>query len=617
MPREQHWIIAEPSPAAAELAASLKTSPLIAQILINRGVSDPAEAQQFLRPSLMHLHAPESLPNLRQAAARIAQAIAAGEKIVIYGDYDVDGITATAILWHAIRLLGGQVDYYIPHRIEEGYGMNPQAVAQICDSGARLIVSVDCGITAIDEARLIGDRGVDLIVTDHHEWRESSGIGDQVSGGGEENAPNGGIQQSAIQNPQSTIQNPLLPSCHTILHPRLPVGTPYPNPYLCGSGLAFKLAWALGQAVNGAMRVSETYRNFLVEATSLAALGTIADVVPLKGENRTLARFGLGLLKETKLTGLRALIASAGLTGRNLDSYDVGFLLAPRLNACGRMGHAQEAVEMLTQADETRAVQIATYLEERNRARQALERTIFEQALAQCEQLGYRQDDEDCRAIVLGAEGWHPGVIGIVASRIVGRFNRPTIMVALGNGHGQGSGRSIPGFHLARALQACREHLEAWGGHEMAAGLSLAGEHFDAFRRAFRDYARQAVSAEMLRPQLRIDCEAQVRQLTLPVVRDLERLGPFGQANPRPMLCCRNVELAGPPRRVGRTGDHLQLRVKQDGAPMKCIAFGAGAMFDTLKADARLDLAVEPVVNEFNGFTSVELEVKAMRPASA
>jgi single-stranded-DNA-specific exonuclease len=583
MYRPKRWQMNPPQPVAAELAARLKTSPLIAQILLNRGISSFDDAQAFLRPSLLALADPALLPGLSAAAARIAKAVRDREKIVVYGDYDVDGITATAILWHAITLLGGQVATYIPHRIDEGYGLNAEALNQIIDEGARLIVTVDCGITALAPAAIARQRNVDLIVTDHHQWH-----GDP----------------------------PALPDCHTIVHPRLPgTAAAYPNPHLCGSGVAFKLAWGIGQAVNGAARVSESFREFLVEATALAALGTIADVVPLVGENRILAHFGLGGLQQSKLTGIRALIESAALTGRNLDSYHVGFLLAPRLNACGRLGHAALAVEMLTSASESRAREIAVYLESQNRQRQAVEKQILEQALIQIESKGWASDSQ--RALVLSAEGWHAGVIGIVASRIVDRFCRPTVMVALNNGQGQGSARSIPGFHLARALESCAEHLIAFGGHEMAAGLKIQSERLDDFRSAFCEFARTNVTDEMLIPHLQLECIADLSHITEPLVRELGRLAPFGHGNRKPLLCIDAAMVAGPPRRVGKTGDHLQLLVKQNRQTIRCIAFQCGELIDRLSPNTSVRLAAEPCLNEFNGRTTVELQVKDFQFAAA
>ena len=614
MHRPKRWNLAPPDPAAQELADRLRTSPLVAQILLNRGVREAQECQDFLRPNLKCLPDPFLIPGLRKAADRIARAIRDKQKIVIYGDYDVDGITATSILWHAIRVLGGSADFYIPHRIEEGYGLNADALAQLCDAGAQLIISVDCGITAIDPARVVRDRGVDLIITDHHEWRESRNEGENGRGG-EGGTERGGEGETGphppipASPPHPLTPSPHLPGAYAIVHPRLPAdGAPYPNPHLCGAGVAFKLAWGIGLAMSGANRVSDPFRQFLVEATALAALGTIADVVPLVGENRVLAHFGLSGLKASKLVGIRALIESASLTGQNLDSFHVGFLLAPRLNASGRMGHARLAVEMLTTTDFAKATEIATYLEGQNRQRQAIEKKILEQAMAQIAD-GKWDADGRC-AIVVGSEDWHPGVIGIVASRIVDRFHRPAIVVALNNGHGQGSGRSIAGFHLARALEACAAHLETYGGHEMAAGLKVQTAKFEQFRETFCEHASRTVSAEMLVPELKLDAVAEVAQISPALVKDLHRLGPFGHGNRRPMLCCRGVEISSPPRRVGRSGDHLQLHVRQAGRFIKCIAFGYGELFDHLKVGAQIDLAVEPTINEYNGNTSVELEVK-------
>jgi single-stranded-DNA-specific exonuclease len=577
MDNAKKWKLAEPSGGAEALGFRLNISPLIAQLLINRGLSDPDECRTFLKPSLKLLHDPLLIPQLGAAAQRIASAIKSQQKIVIYGDYDVDGITATAILWHAIRNLGGKVDYYIPHRVEEGYGLNAEAVKQICDDGANLIVTVDCGVTATVPAAVARERGIDLIISDHHEWHDDG-------------------------------SGPDWPDCCAVVHPRMAQDVAYPNPHLCGAGVAFKLAWATGMAVSGAVKVNDAFRSYLIDATALAALGTIADVVPLVGENRVLAHFGLGGLKASKLTGIQALIAAAGLSGQTLDSYHVGFLLAPRLNAAGRMGHARLAVEMLTTADQPRAAEIATYLEEQNRQRQTVEKQILAEALEQADRLNCA--DPSCRAIVLGRAGWHPGVIGIVASRIVDRFHKPAIIVALSEDGGQGSGRSIPGFHLARALDACGKHLEGHGGHEMAAGLRVRPENFEAFRQAFGEYASQTISPEMLVRELSLDVQAELRFLNEGLVNDLKRLGPFGHGNRRPLLFLHDVELAGPPRRVGKTGDHLQLFVRQGQTRMKCIAFGAGSMCDQLREGMSLDLAAEPQMNEFNGRTSVELAVK-------
>jgi single-stranded-DNA-specific exonuclease len=572
------WTVAPPHPGVTELAERLKVSAILAQALLNRGLSVAEDCRSFLQPSLKSLHEPGLLPGICKAAERIAQAVRDRQRIIIYGDYDVDGITATSILWHALKLLGGDVGYYIPRRIEEGYGLSSQALAQIIDDGAKLIITVDCGVTAVEPALLACQRGVDLIITDHHQWRDGD-----------------------------------LPQCIAIVHPRLPVEgqAPYPNPHICGAGVAFKLAWQTALSINGSTRVSPEFRVFLVEAMALAALGTIADVVPLIGENRILAHFGLSGLRQSKLIGVQALIASAALTGQALDSYHVGFCLAPRLNACGRMGHAALAVKLLTEATAAEAAEIADYLETQNRSRQGLERTILEQALAQLQTLAFSAEND--RAVVLASETWHPGVIGIVAARLVDRLCRPAIMIALSNGQGQGSGRSIAGFHLANALSACGSHLLAHGGHEMAAGLKIESQNVDAFRAAFSQYATQNVQLEMMQPEIKLEAAAELGEISEALVSDLHRLGPFGHGNRKPLLWFRDVQVSAPPRVVGKNSEHLQLIVRQGNARIKCIAFRQAALADRLTPGTPLELAAEPSVNEFNGRRSVELEVKELR----
>src|SRR5688500_12458705 len=385
----KHWRIPPAdAAAAAELARVLGTSPTMGQLLLNRGFSlkDLEAARSFFRPQLSELIEPDRLPGATRAAERIARAIRDGERIVIYGDYDVDGITATAILWHAFTILGGDpanIVTYVPHRVDEGYGINRDALLKLATDGNNVVVSVDCGITAIDEAQFAREAGVDLIITDHHEWRVHKEQGDGFIAGA-----------------------PDLPGAYALVHPRLP-GSEYGNPHLAGAGVAFKLAWEVGKQLTGRPKVSGEMREFLMEALALAALGTIADVAPLTGENRIIARYGLGGLTKTKLRGLRALIDSAGLGGQNLNSYQLGVLLGPRLNACGRMGHAEQAVHMLTRAGSGEARDIATFLEAQNRDRQATEKKIVASAVEQIRDRGW--DTDDAPLIVVEGEGWHVG----------------------------------------------------------------------------------------------------------------------------------------------------------------------------------------------------------------
>ncbi|KPK84192.1 MAG: hypothetical protein AMJ81_06280 [Phycisphaerae bacterium SM23_33] len=568
--------MARPWPAAAETARRLKTSPLITQILHNRGLEDLGEIRRFLSPKLTDLHPPELLPDIDLAAERICRAVRDGEKTCIYGDYDVDGVAGVAILFRCLAMHGAAVDYYVPHRLAEGYGVNVEAVRSIAQSGAQLLVTVDCGISACEPLRQAAALGMDVIVTDHHAPPER------------------------------------LPEAVAVVHPGLP-GRPYPNPGLPGAGVAFKLAWQVARRLSGSDRVDEPTRNFLLEATSLAALGIIADVVPLLGENRVLAVYGLKGLAASEHVGIRALLKSAGLAGARLDSYDVGFVLAPRLNACGRMGHARLAVELLARADAARCRRIAEHLERQNTRRQRIEREIFEQAVDMLEQ-GRAAAPTDF-AIVLASPDWHGGVIGIVASRLVTRFGRPAVLIAVDGEDGHGSARSIDGFHMHDALAACAEHLTSFGGHAMAGGLRLPASRIEAFAKAFAGFAAEHVTAEMLAPALRLDAEATLSELSLPVVEHLERLGPFGQANPRPLLAVRSCRLLAPPQRMGRGGETVSFVVGQErpASPakrMRCVGFGMGELADALVGINTVDIAGEPVLDRFNARLSVQMHLR-------
>ncbi len=567
-------MISPPWDRCREAATRWNLPPLVAQLLYNRGIDLGDNPQEFLAPRMSDLHAPDLLPGARQAAALLAAAVRSGKRIVIYGDYDVDGMTAVAILWRILREAKADVGFYVPHRLEEGYGLNLEAVGKLADEGAQVLVSVDCGITAVEVARHAAETNLELIITDHH-------------------APQDRIPEAA--------------AC--IVHPT--VGGEYPNPHLCGAGVAFKLAWALAQELSGSEKVGAAYKELLVEALPLAALGTIADVVSLTGENRIIARHGLLRLKNTQHLGLRALIDSAGLTGQRIGGYEVGFRLAPRLNATGRMGHALLAVEMLTRADADRAQEIALYLEEHNRARQAKERQIVKQACEMVEARGMHTDA--CRGIVLACEGWHAGVIGIVASRLVDRYHRPTVMISTENGQGQGSARSVRHFQMHDALAACSEHLVTFGGHAMAAGLKIRSQDVEAFTEAFIEQANNTLTAADLRPKLRIDAEVALAELEVPTVGALDQLGPFGMDNPRPRLCTDWIDLAREPRCVGKGGDHLQATFTQNGTTIRSIAFRQAEAAEDLKQHRRCKVAFEPIINEYQGRTSAEMQIVDFR----
>lgn len=575
---QRDWIIAGPHAERERLAREASIPLLLAQVLLNRGVTNAADVEPYLAPDFRNLLPPEALPGARAAAQRLSTAVAERQRIVIYGDYDVDGITATAILWHALTLAGADVRFYIPSRLDEGYGVNNEALESIAADGGRIVVTVDCGITALDQARRARDLDLDLIITDHHQ------------------------------------PHALLPEVPIIVHPSACGASA--NPHLSGAGVALKIAWALAQQVSGAARVRPEFRDFLLDATALAALGLIADVVPLVGENRIIASFGLRHLGRTRNVGLQALIEVAGLAGnQSYDDYDVGFRLAPRLNAVGRMGHARLAVELLTRADERRAREIATTLDAENRRRQEVERQIVKQAEALVVERGFNRDS--CRGIVLASPEWHAGVIGIVASRLVDRFGRPTVLIALDHESGQGSGRSIRHFPLHEVLDCCSAHLQSHGGHAMAAGVTLRADQVSAFTEVFLAEAARRLTPQDLRPKLYLDDEVPLAALTPEVVEAFRRMAPFGEGNPRPRLATEVVELVEEPRAVGQGGAHLQFTVRQGNTYCKAIAFGRGAQLPRLAEQRQLRVAFEPIINEWNGRRRVELKVADWRPAEA
>lgn len=576
------WVISPPWNARQCLAAALKVSPIVAQVLYNRGIGEIEPARRFLEPRMSDIEPPEALPATGPAAERIVAAIRAGERIVLFGDYDVDGITGVSILWHCLKLAGADVAFSIPRRLEEGYGIGADAVEALADDGAQLIVTIDCGVTAIEPARRAKARGVDLIITDHHHpHTDASG----------------------------TVQLPDALLVHPCYDRQGEVSTP--NPDLSGAGVAFKLAWAVAQRVSGSQRVGPAFRDFLVEATGLAALGIVADVVPLIGENRIIARHGLRGLPHSRLPGIQALIQAASLSGKKLEGEDIGFRLAPRLNAIGRLGHAQLAVDLLTRADAGKAAKLAEHLEQQNRDRQTLQRRIAGEALKMVAEQG--QDADAVRGVVLASAGWHAGIIGIVASRVVETFGRPTVMIALENGIGQGSARSVPHFPLHEVLAECREHLLTFGGHAMAAGLRIEADRIDAFRTAFQEQAARRLTPADLRPKLRIDAEVGLESLDTQLVRDLGRLEPFGPKNPAPRLATDWLDVVGTPRQVGSGGSHLQVLLARGARRCKGIAFGMGKRQGDLMDHRRCRVAFRPILNEWQGRTSVEMQILDFR----
>ncbi len=565
--------------AALERAAGVPA--VVAQLLYCRGIHDVERVREFLDPRLSHLRDPELLPGLADAADRITASVRAGRRIVIYGDYDVDGMSGTAILFLCLRLLGAEVSYYVPNRVDEGYGLNCEALQTLAAHDAQTVITVDCGAASVKQAETARRLGLELFVTDHHHFADS------------------------------------LPECDGLVHPALP-GTSYPFTGLCGAGVAFKLAWALCQRASQAKKVSDPMREFLMQAVGLVSLGTVADVVPLVDENRVLVRHGLLSLKQRPTLGVAALFKLLSIDAYSpLSSEDIAFKLAPRLNAAGRLGQATLGIELLTTDSAERAGALAAYLHELNGSRESLERSIY---LAANKQATEQFDPDGDAALVLAERGWHPGVIGIVAARLAEKFHRPVVIIALdavGAKPGIGSARSAGGFNLHAGLAACSEHLVSHGGHAAAAGLKIEESRVDAFRQQFVEYAAAEISAAARTAELRVDAEVSFSSLTQAAVEQLERLAPFGHSNPRPLLCSSEVSLAEPPRPVGGGQRHLSLRLVQHGVQFKAIAFGgadwAGELHET---SGPISVAFRPFVNHFRGRRSVELQVCDWQPAA-
>jgi single-stranded-DNA-specific exonuclease len=568
-----HWRTRHHDPEQTQaLSREADVHPLIARLLLNRGVKDADGARGFLDAKQKALLDPECVPGVVEAAERICKAIERGTKIVIYGDYDVDGVCATSVLWACLKLAGAKsLEYYVPHRVEEGYGLNAEAIKTIAQGGAGLIVTVDCGITAVGEAKLARDLGVELIITDHHAF------------------------------------GPDLPEAAVLVHPQL--GHPASYSDLCGCGVAFKLAWQICKSFGDGKKASPAMRDFLLRSLNLVALATVADVMPLEGENRIFVKHGLRGIAADPSVGLRALMEVAGVLGRDkLNSGVIGFNLAPRINAAGRMERAMAAVEMLITTDEARARELAQSLNECNVRRQEVERRMVAEAHRLIEEQG---GSTELGAIVLGSADWHTGVVGIVAGRIAETYHRPTIILAVSDHLAQGSARSIPGFHLVDAIRAGGDGLLiGFGGHAAAAGLKLHPDNLPAFTARFNDHCRSALTTEQLRKDLWIDAEVRLAELTTKVVQDLERLEPFGMGNPRPVLSADRVRIVGDPRYVGADQQHIQLKFSQGTTATKAIGFRMASRLRDVKPGTLCSVAFHPSINEWNGRREVQLELK-------
>jgi single-stranded-DNA-specific exonuclease len=567
------WILQRCDDAeSAHLAAAIGAAPIVARLLCQRGLSDPETASRFLNPSLDHLHDPMALADMPVAVDRLMAAIERRERIAIHGDYDVDGITSTVILRRALELLGADVVHFIPERLKDGYGLQPAAVERLHADGVSLVVSVDCGIRGADAARRARELGVDLIITDHHE-------------------------PDTELPPAFAVINPKRRDCQ------------YPDKYLAGVGVALKVVQALCRR---AQRES-----WLPGFVKVAAIGTLADVVPLVGENRVIAKVGLDLLSRgPHKIGLRSLLDISGLSGKTIDGYHISFMLAPRVNAAGRMSTPDIAMRLLLAADEAMADEVralAMQLDGENVRRQEEEAEI----LAAARKIVQTDPDIGARSVlVVAAEGWHRGVIGIVASKLVDLFHRPAIVLSIDGGVAQGSCRSISQFDMLGALERCAHLLDRFGGHKQAAGLTLDAARIKDLRLAVNAVADECLGPEDLMPRLRIDGDLSFRGITGPVAAGVASLAPFGSGNPRPVFAARQVAIVDGPRKLNER--HLKMALKQDGRIFRAVAWRAAERHDALAENkSAVDVAFSLDQNQYNGETFVELNIADFRLQNA
>ena len=551
---------------SSQLSVRLGISPLVAQLLINRGIETEVAARAYLYPTFANLHDPFQMPNMEKAVDRIHAAIMRGEQIWVYGDYDTDGTTSAALLLNTFRNLDVPANFYIPNRFEEGYGLNKTAIRTIRESGGDLLITVDCGITSIAEVELANEIGLDVIITDHHQPRPDAS-----------------------------------PPAHAIISPKMP-GSEYPFDGLAGVGLAFKLAHGL---IGG-----DELTPFLISQLDLVTLGTVVDIATLTGENRILTKLGLAEINMRKRPGIRALCDVANHeVSKPIVGHTLSFVLGPRVNAAGRMDTAKKVVELLTTESYEEAMQIAQELDANNRTRKEVENRIQGEAIDTIEK---NIDLNKTKGLVVARKDWHQGVIGIVASRILERYYRPVFLLAIDGDEAHGSGRCIAEMNLADSLDACTDLLVKHGGHQAAAGLTIKTENIPKFKEHFNQYACEHLSDEDLTPKLNLDLEIQPPYLTLETVEELdELLEPFGQDNPAPRLVMRELLLQRPPRLMGKENEHLKLFVTDGRHTMEAVGWRMADYFVVLKnRNLRLDLAFAPEINEWNNTRRLQLRIK-------
>jgi single-stranded-DNA-specific exonuclease len=550
------------------LAREADVSETVARLLVNRGVTTAAEARAFLSPSLDQLHDPALLPDMERGVERVARSLERGEKILVHGDYDVDGLTSAALLIRTLSRLGANVVHRVPHRKREGYDIKPWTADEAHAAGVGLIITADCGVTACETIEHAQGLGVDIVVTDHHE------PGDELP------------KAAAVVNPRRRDSS-------------------YPFRELAGVGVALKFAQALVK------RLGHDDRKFIEKYLDLAALGTIADVMPLVGENRVLAKFGLEAIAKSKKVGIQAMLARTSLEGRRLTSHSVGFILGPRINAVGRLDNAEIALQLLLTSERSEADELAEILERRNQERQREQARILEEVRS----LVGQEDLEAKRAIVLSGVGWNSGVVGIVASKVVEQYGRPAILLSLDEeaGVASGSARSIGAFNMIEALGKCKDLLERAGGHAFAAGLSLKADRLAEFEAKMNELAYEAIKPEDLLPRLVIDGEIDAEAASWQLLSQIRQLEPFGQGNPEPVFATSGLAVVEA-RRVGSDGSHLKMRVRgRSGEQVDCIGFGLGGLEPTVQPGRSVDLCYNIRSNDYNGRNAIQLTVRDVR----
>lgn len=553
--------------AVARVAAEAGVSPMVARLLVNRGITTGDAARDFLNPSLSTLHDPFLLPDMEPAVERLARAVHEREKIFVHGDYDVDGITAAALLVRTLRALGATVGYRLPDRTREGYDIKTTAVERAAAAGARVIVTCDCGINAVEPAARARELGVDVIITDHH--------------------------QPGAE----------LPPALAVINPKRPDGA-YPFRDLAGVGVAFKLAQALVR------KLDSNEESFKARFVDLVTLGTVADVVPLLGENRSFVKHGLDAVSSSNKIGIQSLLKVANLSGKPLNTYYLGYIIGPRINAIGRMDDASKALDLLLTRDEARADEIAREMDRHNAERRAEQDRIVNEAISQVE----TKDLDSTLVLVLSAEGWNTGVVGIAAGRIAEMFCRPAILLNRDEmcGTARGSARSIDGFDLLAGLDHCADLLDRYGGHSSAAGLSLPLANLGEFDAKINAYAAGVIAPEQLIPRIVLEAELAPSDITRELADSIADLEPFGEGNPEPLFLTRGVKVVER-QRVGN-GSHLKMSVEGDGAGLlSCICFGLGDLEGSVELGSTVDLCYSIRLNAFNGAESVQLVVKAIR----